>query len=37
LTDENTVHVFEQTNIFLSACWHGIVQTVTEMCRSGEL
>ncbi|KAG1736433.1 uncharacterized protein EDB91DRAFT_1238058 [Suillus paluster] len=36
-TDENTVHVFEQTGIFLSACRHGIVQTVTEMRRSGEL
>ncbi|KAG1761239.1 hypothetical protein EDD22DRAFT_980308 [Suillus occidentalis] len=29
--------VFEQTGIFLSACQHGIVQTVTEMCHSGEL
>jgi hypothetical protein len=36
-TDGNTVHVFEQTNIFLSARRHGIVQTVTEMCCSGEL
>ncbi|KAG1812026.1 hypothetical protein EV424DRAFT_1473620 [Suillus variegatus] len=34
---ENTVHVFEQTGIFLSACWHGIIQTLTEMRRSGEL
>ncbi|KAG1742887.1 hypothetical protein EDB19DRAFT_1894855 [Suillus lakei] len=31
ITDENTVH------IFLSACQHGIVQTVTEMRHSGEL
>ncbi|KAG1832900.1 hypothetical protein DFJ58DRAFT_847925 [Suillus subalutaceus] len=36
-TEENTVHVFEQTGIFLSACRHGIVQTVTKMCRSGKL
>lgn len=34
---ENTVHVFEQTGIFLSACCHGIIQTLTEMRRSGEL
>jgi len=36
-TEENTVRVFEQTGIFLSACRHGIIQTVTEMRRSGEL
>ena len=30
-TDEDTVHVFEQTGIFLSACRHGIVQTMVEM------
>ncbi|KAG2063861.1 hypothetical protein BDR04DRAFT_1122967 [Suillus decipiens] len=36
-TEENTVHVFEQTDIFLSACQHGIIQMVTEMRRSGEL
>ncbi|KAG1771378.1 hypothetical protein EV702DRAFT_1181467 [Suillus placidus] len=34
---KNTVHVFEQTGIFLSACRHGIIQTLTEMRRSGEL
>ncbi|KAG2743396.1 hypothetical protein P692DRAFT_20850503 [Suillus brevipes Sb2] len=34
---ENTVHVFEQTGIFLSACRHGIIQTLTEMRLSGEL
>ncbi|KAG1802335.1 hypothetical protein EV424DRAFT_1474690 [Suillus variegatus] len=34
---ENTVHVFEQTGIFLSACRHGIIQTLTEMRHSGEL
>ncbi|KAG2029849.1 hypothetical protein BDR03DRAFT_1041183, partial [Suillus americanus] len=36
-TEENTVRVFEQTGIFLSACRHGIIQMVTEMRRSGEL
>jgi len=30
-TNEDTVCVFEQTGIFLSACRHGIVQTVVEM------
>ncbi|KAG2057304.1 hypothetical protein BDR06DRAFT_1037554 [Suillus hirtellus] len=34
---ENTVHVFEQTGIFLSACWHGIIQALTEMRHSEEL
>ncbi|KAF9240488.1 hypothetical protein BU15DRAFT_74070 [Melanogaster broomeanus] len=36
-TDENTIQVFEQTGIFLSACCHGIVQTLAEMRHSGEL
>jgi len=36
-TDKDTVRVFEQTGIFLSACRHGIVQTVLEMRQSGEL
>ncbi|KAG2065100.1 hypothetical protein BDR04DRAFT_1033676 [Suillus decipiens] len=36
-TEENTVRVFEQTGIFLSACRHRIIQMVTEMRRSGEL
>ena len=36
-TDEDTVHVFEQTGIFISACRHGIVQTVVEMRWSGKL
>ena len=36
-TDEDTVHIFEQTGIFLSACRHGIIQTVVEMRWSGEL
>jgi hypothetical protein len=36
-TDENTVKVFEQTGIFLSACRHGIIQTLAEMRHSGEL
>ncbi|KAG2357428.1 hypothetical protein BDR07DRAFT_1490693 [Suillus spraguei] len=35
-TEENTVRVFEQTGIF-SLCRHGIIQTVTEMHRSGSL
>ncbi|THH00432.1 hypothetical protein EW026_g2103 [Hermanssonia centrifuga] len=34
---DETVHTFEQTGIFLSACRHGIVETVAEMRRSGEL
>ncbi|KAI5985604.1 hypothetical protein EDD15DRAFT_2390125 [Pisolithus albus] len=34
---ENTVKVFEQTGIFISACRHGIIQTLVEMRRSGEL
>ncbi|KAG2032361.1 hypothetical protein BDR03DRAFT_936026 [Suillus americanus] len=34
---KNTVCVFKQTGIFLSACRHGIIQTLTEMRRSGEL
>ncbi|KAG1819541.1 uncharacterized protein BJ212DRAFT_1445984 [Suillus subaureus] len=34
---ENTVHVFKQTGIFLSACQHGIIQTLTKMRCSGEL
>ena len=35
--DEDTVKVFEQTGIFLSACRHGIILTCAEMLRSGEL
>ncbi|KIM54659.1 hypothetical protein SCLCIDRAFT_30952 [Scleroderma citrinum Foug A] len=35
--DEDTICVFEQTGIFLSACRHHIVQTVVEMRQSGEL
>ncbi|KAG2107568.1 hypothetical protein BD769DRAFT_1630595 [Suillus cothurnatus] len=34
---ENTVRVFKQTGIFLSACRHGIIQILTEMRHSGEL
>ncbi|KAG1889496.1 hypothetical protein F4604DRAFT_1569290, partial [Suillus subluteus] len=34
---KNTVHIFEQTGIFLSACHHGIIQTLTEMRCGGEL
>ena len=35
--DEDTVKVFEQTGIFLSACRHGIILTCVEMLCSGEL
>jgi hypothetical protein len=34
---EDTVKVFEQTGIFLSACHHGMIEMFTEMRRSGEL
>jgi hypothetical protein len=34
---ENTVKVFDQTGIFISACRHGILQTLVEMRKSGEL
>ncbi|KAG2130223.1 hypothetical protein DEU56DRAFT_740765, partial [Suillus clintonianus] len=34
---ENTITVFDQTGIFVSACRHGIVQTLVEMRKSGEL
>jgi hypothetical protein len=34
---EETVKVFEQTGIFLSACRHGMIEMFTEMRRSGEL
>lgn len=34
---DNTIKVFEQTGIFISACRHGMVQTIVEMRRSGEL
>ncbi|KAG1849410.1 hypothetical protein F4604DRAFT_1687444 [Suillus subluteus] len=34
---ENTVSIFDQTGIFISACRHGIVQTLVEMRKSGEL
>ena len=37
MVDEDTVKVFEQTGIFLSACRHGIILTCAEMLRSGEL
>ena len=37
VVDEDTVKVFEQTGIFLSACRHGIILTCAEMLRSGEL
>ncbi len=34
---DETVQTFEQTGIFLCACRHGIVESVTEMRHSGEL
>ncbi|KAG1749252.1 hypothetical protein EDB19DRAFT_2036549 [Suillus lakei] len=34
---DNTVKVFKQTGIFISACQHGMIQTLVEMRRSGEL
>jgi hypothetical protein len=36
-TPEDTVKIFEQTGIFVSACRHGIIETFAEMRRSGEL
>ncbi|KIM65037.1 hypothetical protein SCLCIDRAFT_23132 [Scleroderma citrinum Foug A] len=37
VVDEDTVKVFKQTGIFLSACRHGIILTCAEMLHSGEL
>ncbi|KAG1884380.1 hypothetical protein F4604DRAFT_1677018 [Suillus subluteus] len=34
---EKTINVFDQTGVFVSACRHGIIQTVVEMRQSGEL
>ncbi|KAG2100429.1 uncharacterized protein F5147DRAFT_582048 [Suillus discolor] len=34
---EKTINVFDQTGVFVSACCHGIIQTVVEMRQSGEL
>ncbi|KAG1849095.1 hypothetical protein C8R48DRAFT_778679 [Suillus tomentosus] len=36
-TSENSTNVFNQTGVFVSACCHGIVQTLVELRRSGEL
>jgi hypothetical protein len=36
ISDE-TIQMFEQTGVFISACCHGLVQTLVEMCHSGEL
>ncbi|KAG1729622.1 uncharacterized protein EDB91DRAFT_1059885, partial [Suillus paluster] len=36
-TSENSTNVFDQTGVFVSACRHGIVQTLVELRRSGEL
>lgn len=34
---EKTIDVFDQTGVFVSACRHGIIQTLVEMRWSGEL
>jgi hypothetical protein len=34
---EETTKVFDQTGVFLTACRHGIIETIIEMRRSGEL
>jgi len=34
---DNTIKVFKQTGIFISACRQGMVQTIIEMQQSGEL
>jgi hypothetical protein len=36
-TSENSINVFDQTGVFVSACRHGIIQTLVELRRSGEL
>ncbi|KAG1891130.1 hypothetical protein F4604DRAFT_1876299 [Suillus subluteus] len=36
-TTENSTDIFDQTGVFVSACRHGIVQTLVELRRSGEL
>ncbi|KAG1800058.1 hypothetical protein EV424DRAFT_1587758, partial [Suillus variegatus] len=36
-TSENSTNVFDQTGVFVSACRHGIIQTLVELRRSGEL
>ncbi|KAG1745370.1 uncharacterized protein EDB91DRAFT_1080299 [Suillus paluster] len=36
-TSENSTNVFDQTGVFVSACCHGIVQTLVELRQSGEL
>ncbi|KAG2028904.1 hypothetical protein BDR03DRAFT_929693 [Suillus americanus] len=35
--DNDRITVFDQTGIFLLACRHGLIESVTEMKRSGEL
>ncbi|KAG6369425.1 hypothetical protein JVT61DRAFT_14862 [Boletus reticuloceps] len=35
--EEEKIHVFEQTGIFVLACRHGFVECIAEMKRSGEL
>ena len=36
-TSEHDASLFEQTGVFVSACCHGIIQTLVEMRQSGEL
>ena len=35
--EEDKIHVFEQTDIFVLACWHSFVVCIAEMKHSGEL
>ena len=34
---KETIQLFEQTGVFVSVCRHGLMQTLVEMRRSGEL
>lgn len=36
-TTENTTVVFDITGPFIGACRHGLIETLVEMRRSGEL
>jgi hypothetical protein len=35
--EEDKIHIFEQTGIFVLACRHGFVECIAEMKCSGEL
>ncbi|KIK82363.1 hypothetical protein PAXRUDRAFT_27603 [Paxillus rubicundulus Ve08.2h10] len=37
LGEEDQIHIFTETSIFLLACWHGFVELIVEMKWSGEL